>query len=162
MDEKELKTFVDETRAISNHIRSLPYGFTHRDFQSRNIIVRDGKLFLIDFQDALMGPSCYDLVALLRDSYVKLSDDDLNELLRYYADKKGRPLSELKDEFNLITVQRKLKDAGRFVFIDRVKKNPNFLQYIPTSLGYVKNALAQLPKHKPLNDLLLKYIPEWK
>ena len=52
--------------------------------------MRDGKLWLIDFQDALMGPAAYDLVALLRDSYVQLSPAALDELIGYYADKAQR------------------------------------------------------------------------
>jgi len=65
-------------------------------------------------------------------------------------------------DFDLITVQRKLKDAGRFVYIDRVKKNPGFLQYIPSSLGYVKTALERLDEYRPLYETLGKYIPEWQ
>jgi len=54
-------------------------------------------------------------------------------------------------------VQRKLKDSGRFVFIDHVKKNPDFLKFIPTSMGYVKQALARLPEYNGLYDLIKKY-----
>ncbi len=65
--------FTRETRNISSKIGKLPYGFTHRDFQSRNIIIMNNDLCIIDFQDALLGPQVYDLVALLRDSYVASS-----------------------------------------------------------------------------------------
>jgi aminoglycoside/choline kinase family phosphotransferase len=62
--------------------------------------------------------------------------------------------------FDLLTVQRKLKDAGRFVFIDRVKKNPGFLPNIPTSLRYVRAAMARLPELRPLQELLARHVPE--
>ena len=52
--------------------------------------------------------------------------------------------------FDLQTVQRKLKDAGRFVYIDKMKKNPNYLQYIPRTLGYVREALERLPEYQRL------------
>ena len=162
MSEGDLKAFREETRRISAAIESLPRGFTHRDFQSRNLIVRGGGLFLIDFQDALLGPAAYDLVALTRDSYVELSKGVLEELLRYYSEKTRRDLGEVRGEFDLITIQRKLKDAGRFVYIDRVKGNPGFLKYIPASLGYVREALERRPELGKLREALLPYVPEWR
>ena len=162
MSDGDLAIFTEETRAISALIEGLPRGFTHRDFQSRNLIVRDGALALIDFQDALMGPRVYDLVALLRDSYVQLSPAIVAEIVARYAQATGRDAEEVRAEFDLVTIQRKLKDAGRFVYIDRVKKNPNFLQYIPASLGYVKDALSRLPERKELFSMLKRYVPEWR
>ena len=64
---------LDRTfRDIAARLAAAPRGFTHRDYQSRNMMVKDGELVVIDFQDALQGPRQYDLVALLRDSYVEL------------------------------------------------------------------------------------------
>ena len=162
MDVSDQAAFEEQCRAISARIEGLDFGFTHRDFQSRNIIIRNGQLYLLDFQDALLGPAAYDLVALLRDSYFELPDSEVTELIRHYADLMGREYGPLSHEFNLITVQRKLKDAGRFVYIDRVKGNPNFLQYIPRSLGYVKTALEKLDEHRLLHEVLNRYIPEWQ
>ena len=56
--------------------------------------------------------------------------------------------------FDLLTVQRKLKDAGRFVFIDRVKKNPGFLVSIPASLPNVRDAFARRPDLAELHAIL--------
>jgi aminoglycoside/choline kinase family phosphotransferase len=162
IDEDDLKTFETTTGEISSRIAELPYGFTHRDFQSRNLIVNDGKLFMIDFQDALMGPHVYDLVALTRDSYVKLHDDLVEELVAYYSSQVDRDREAVRLEYDLVTVQRKLKDAGRFVYIDRVKGNPNFLKYIPDSLGYARDALERLPEYGGLARAIEKYLPEWK
>ena len=63
-------------------------------------------------------------------------------------------------EFHLQTVQRKLKDAGRFVFIDRVKGNPSFLPYVKPSLAYVRAALERSPGLAPLHEVLARYVPE--
>ncbi|MFA4873811.1 MAG: phosphotransferase [bacterium] len=162
MDEEDRRIFKEETRSISAEIERMPYGFTHRDFQSRNLIIKNGSLYMIDFQDALKGPFVYDLVALTRDSYVKLADETVDSLISYYASKAGRGASDVRGNYDLVTVQRKLKDAGRFVFIDRVKKNPNFLKYIPTSLGYARAALERLPAHRRLHALIERYLPEWR
>lgn len=159
-DPAETEQFRKETREITAELLKIPRVFTHRDYQSRNLMVRNGRLVMIDFQDALMGPRIYDLVALLRDSYVDVTPD-LDFLLRRYCGRKNLPLEETDRFFHLQTVQRKLKDAGRFVFIAKVKKNPNFLPFIPVSLGYVRHALERLPEHENLFTLLKKYVKEW-
>jgi aminoglycoside/choline kinase family phosphotransferase len=163
--EKEL---VDrEFDRISRTLEAEPKGFTHRDYQSRNLMVLpSGAQAVIDFQDALLGPRQYDLVALLRDSYVELPAPFIEEMLRRYLDQLARaggprlPYEPFRDVFDLLTVQRKLKDAGRFVFIDRVKKNPGFLVSIPASLRYVKEAFARRPDLAPLQAVLARHVPE--
>jgi len=149
------------TRRMTDDIMESEYGFTHRDFQSRNIMVKEKKLYLIDFQDALKGPRAYDLVALLRDSYVEIPDNLLDNLIKYYCDQCGLDCGSFRQDFDRVTIQRKLKDAGRFVYIDRVKGNASYLQYIPRSLGYVQRALKRQNDNK-LIDLLKPYIQEWQ
>lgn len=149
------------TREITSEITGMEYGFTHRDFQSRNIMVKDGQFYLIDFQDALLGPRTYDLVSLLRDSYVIIGDVLLDRLLEYYSKKGGLGADIVRKDFYLVTIQRKLKDAGRFVYIDRVKKNPNYLKHIPRSLEYVKKAILKTPKYSELLEILKPYTPEF-
>lgn len=151
---------------IARELSGLPRVFVHRDFQSRNLMVVPEGLALIDFQDALLGPVVYDLVALLRDSYVFLQSHRVDELIDRYLSSCLRvelPSAEKADfrrYFDLQTVQRKLKDAGRFVFIDRVKHNPSFLSYIPASLAYVREALIRLPEFSRLQDILGNAVPE--
>lgn len=161
MDEKMRKAFTDQTRRITNAIVEMSYGFTHRDFQSRNLMVRDDRLYLLDFQDALRGPYIFDCVALLRDSYITLSPELVEELIAYFAAQSGRDPVQARLDFHRITVQRKLKDAGRFVYIDRVKGNPDFLPFIPASLQYVRSALTQIPEGPALFELLRPHVPEW-
>jgi hypothetical protein len=152
---------------IARALDAEPKGFTHRDYQSRNLMVLpDGAQAVIDFQDALLGPRQYDLVALLRDSYVELPPELVESLLRRYLDRlaaAGGPRLEyapFRAVFDLLTVQRKLKDAGRFVYIDRVKKNPGFLVSIPASLRYVREAFARRPDLAELHAVLARHVPE--
>lgn len=158
---------LDHTfRDISKQLAAAPRGFTHRDYQSRNIMMRDGELVVIDFQDALQGPRQYDLVALLRDSYVELDRDFVDTMLdRYiatFAEVTGERIesTSFKAFFDLLTIQRKLKDAGRFEFINRVKGNPGFLVSIPASLRYVRAAFERRPELSGLRELVAKYVPE--
>ena len=163
--------------AVSHELAAAPRGFTHRDYQSRNIMVvpQAGGGFeqvVIDFQDALQGPRQYDLVALLRDSYVELERPLVDEMLQLWLERfaaespagaRGGPAVEpaaFVAFFDLLSVQRKLKDAGRFVFIDQVKKNPSFLVHIPASLRYVKQALARLPQLGGVAAILARHVPE--
>ena len=166
-DEAELRELRQTFTRISHELAAAPRGFTHRDYQSRNIMVLpDGEQVVIDFQDALQGPRQYDLVALLRDSYVELPRPLIDEMLQRYLQQFVAEGGARVDErefigfFDLLTVQRKLKDAGRFVFIDQVKKNPSFLAHIPSSLRYVKDALAQRPELASVREILRRHVPE--
>ena len=154
-------------KRLAERIGSWPRGFTHRDYQSRNLMVVGGELVWIDFQDALLGPRIYDLVALLRDSYQSFEPTFVEERLRDYADAAALGSADrdsLRLEFDLVTVQRKLKDAGRFVFIERVKGNPSFLPFIEPSLQTVKSALDRTAPHDAdlaeLSALLHRALPE--
>ncbi len=145
--------------ALAKEVESLPKGFVHRDYQSRNLMVLEpvpaaSSIAIIDFQDALIGPRIYDLVALLNDSYVDLPDKLKEEVIAHYAEKMQLDASELEREFHLVTVQRKLKDGGRFVFIDRVKGNPSFLPFVEGSFARVRASLARLPNHEDLKTAL--------
>jgi aminoglycoside/choline kinase family phosphotransferase len=152
---------------IARTLDAEPKGFTHRDYQSRNLMVLpSGEQAVIDFQDALLGPRQYDLVALLRDSYVELDPPFVEAMLRRYLaglEAEGGPrlaYEAFRATFDLLTVQRKLKDAGRFVFIDRVKRNPGFLVSIPASLRYVREAFARRPDLAELQEVLARHVPE--
>ena len=153
---------------FAKRVAALPRGFVHRDYQSRNLMVRAGtELVWLDFQDALLGPRAYDLVALLGDSYQEFDRAFIEARQDEYASALG--LSEvergaLSHEFDLITVQRKLKDAGRFVFIDRVKHNPSFLPFVTPTIHKVMAAVAHLGDHdddaRILGAILRRTLPD--
>jgi N-acetylmuramate 1-kinase len=162
---KEREVFDTAAEFLANTIASWPRGFVHRDYQSRNLMVQfdsQGRFDIawIDFQDALLGPRIYDLVALLGDSYQTFEPTFIESRLEEYAttmDLDAHERLRLRFEFDLVTVQRKLKDAGRFVFIDRVKRNPNFLVFVEPTIAKVMQALARLraePKLSGLEQLL--------
>lgn len=152
--------FMEIADRLAQRVADLPKGFVHRDYQSRNLmVVDDGKLRLvwIDFQDALLGPRVYDLVALLNDSYQEFDRPFVEARLAEYAEAAGLPSKDqakLLGEFDLVTVQRKLKDAGRFVFIDRTKKNTSFLRFVTPTIKKVDAALERLgAKDKDMAEL---------
>ncbi len=140
--------FDEIARRLANRIAAWPRVFVHRDYQSRNLMVRPGgRLCWIDFQDALLGPRVYDLVALLNDSYQVFDRAFVEARLDDYAHAAALGAADratLGREFDVVTVQRKLKDAGRFVFIDRVKGNPSFLKFVEPTLAKARASLARL------------------
>jgi aminoglycoside/choline kinase family phosphotransferase len=151
---------------LVSRIEEIPTGFVHRDFQSRNLMwvgrQEDKQLFVIDFQDAMLGPQPYDLAALLCDSYIDLDLDLQETMIDHYLSHAELPLSEARafpNAFWLVALHRKLKDAGRFVFIDRVRKNPDFLPFYPQSLSYVGRALDKLDGFDGLDVLLKQLVP---
>jgi aminoglycoside/choline kinase family phosphotransferase len=86
--------FEGVAERLANRIAGWPRGFVHRDYQSRNLMVlprSDGspesvELAWIDFQDAMLGPRVYDLVALLSDSYQEFDAEFIEERLDEYAE----------------------------------------------------------------------------
>ena len=139
--------------------------FTHRDYHSRNLMFDQGHLVLIDFQDARMGPCQYDLVSLLKDSYVKIEDTLVEELIDYYILLKEKEESRKVDResFDLIfdgmSIQRNLKAVGTFAYQSLKKNNNRYEGFIAPTLGYVRKALRRQFKDTSLQKLLLKYIP---
>ena len=150
----------DAFRTIVDAIESMPFGFVHRDYQSKNLMVSESDdLTLIDYQDAMIGPRVYDLVALLCDSYVSLDPELQRAMIDRYAALRRIDRDELQNEFRWVTLHRKLKDAGRFVFIDRVRGNPDFLEWFPQSLVYVGRAVSETPVLARFGELLTTAIP---
>ncbi len=137
----------------------------HRDYHSRNLMLHDESLYIIDFQDARMGPDTYDLVSLLRDSYVDLSPEQVNELIAYFLALKGSEPSapsaalansaaEFRRRFDLMALQRNLKALGTFGYMTTSRNNTVYIQYIPRTLAYVKANLAKYPRFSRLRELL--------
>lgn len=155
-----------EFHKIAELLASQPRVLTHRDYHSRNLMVSGRRLGVLDFQDALLGPMTYDLASLLRDAYVELDESFINDLFDYYLDKiaEHRPVTPnraaLRRLFDLTSIQRNLKAAGRFIYIDRVKENPKFLDDVPRTLGYVRRNLSKYPELATLRKHLAPYVPE--
>ena len=161
--------------AMAEYLADQPKVFTHRDYHSRNLMVHGDQLGVIDFQDALLGPATYDLASLLRDSYMALDDAFIDEMILRYREGMCAELDLATQDDMLLTdpvafrrlfdwtsIQRNLKAAGRFVYIDQVKGNPKFLSDIPRTLGYVRRNLERYPELEPLRLALTPYVKEWQ
>jgi len=121
-------------------------------------------LYVIDFQDARMGPDTYDLASLLRDSYVDIADRELDDLIAYFLALRGRPESENVDgfrrRFDLMALQRNLKALGTFGYQTITRRNTVYIQYIPRTLRYAKTNLQKYPRFDRLREILAAHVEE--
>jgi aminoglycoside/choline kinase family phosphotransferase len=157
-----------EYAAIVDELAADPRVLCHRDYHSRNLMLRDGSLYIIDFQDARMGPDTYDLVSLLRDSYVDFTEAQVDGFIAFFlALRDGRigsgtpaDLDEFRRRFDVMAVQRNLKALGTFGFQTTSRQNTVYIQYIPRTLNFVRANLARYPRFARLRELLAAYLDE--
>ncbi|MET0789890.1 MAG: phosphotransferase [Polyangiaceae bacterium] len=161
LDARQLAVFAEGIEYLATTIAAWPRGFVHRDYQSRNLMVvpasnETQRLAWIDFQDAMLGPRVYDLVALLGDSYQSFDRAFVDSRLSEFGEELNLDAAaeaELYRQFDMVTVQRKLKDAGRFVFIERKNGNPSFLKFVEPTIARARASLARLADDKKLRGL---------
>ncbi len=121
-------------------------GFMHRDFQSRNIMIKNRKPYFIDFQGGRIGPIQYDLASLLIDPYVALSRHVQDQLLDYCVDKLSSYIHIDKKKFCLCykycAITRNLQILGAFGYLSRVKGKTYFEQFIPAAVKTLRYNLS--------------------
>ena len=160
----ERAALTAEWASIVNELAAEPRVLCHRDYHSRNLMLRDGRLYIIDFQDARLGPDTYDLVSLLRDSYVDIADREIDELIAYFlALKKAEvaaPGEEFRRRFDLMALQRNLKALGTFGYQTITRRNTVYIQYIPRTLRYARTNLEKYPRFTRLRELLAAHVEE--
>src|SRR5262245_26939337 len=164
MSPAERSALTEEWAAIVEELAAEPRVLCHRDYHSRNLMLSEGSLYIIDFQDARMGPDTYDLVSLLRDSYVDISERELDDLIAYFlALSRGAPdgdAAEFRRRFDLMALQRNLKALGTFGYQTITRANPVYIQYMPRTLRYARSNLEKYSRFARLHDLLAAHIEE--
>jgi aminoglycoside/choline kinase family phosphotransferase len=138
-----------EFHRLATLVEREPRFFMHRDFQSENLLIKDGQIRVIDFQSARQGLLAYDLASILKDAYVDMPGPISRELLHeYVANLNGVWGVQLDEEqfsevFLLAGLQRNMQALGAFAFLTLVKGKVRFANHIPTALGHLRAALAQ-------------------
>src|SRR6266568_1271330 len=154
-------------REIAERLAGLPRVLVHRDFQSQNILLRNGQAYLIDFQGMRPGLAQYDLASLLFDPYVDLSQAERDELLDHYCGEK--PDEDFLETLRLCAMQRLMQALGAYGFLGLVKDHKHFLQHIPKAvrslreivgdvagLDLFEKSLAELQSFSPPRSNLLR------
>lgn len=120
--------------AQARQLAAQPRVLVHRDFQSQNVMVKNGQVTLIDFQGMRAGLAGYDVASLLYDPYVDFSTEERQELSEVYAALAGRQDSGIwQSELEACARQRLMQALGAYGFLGVQKGKPAFLQYIPVA-----------------------------
>lgn len=151
-----VSSFLEICRKIETEHRVL----THRDYHSRNIMVKGDDMVVIDFQDARMGIPQYDLVSLLEDCYYQLSPDNMDKLKKYYWEKfLGKEHFDNSYEkfchyYDLMAMQRVFKAIGSFGFIYASRQDLRYVKYIGYGMEKLRTILLRHPEYTPLRKAL--------
>ena len=149
------KDFIDLCSLLDQKQKCI----IHRDYHSRNLMVKKDQLYLIDFQDARMSLCQYDLVSLLKDAYVDIDEKMEAALIDDYILKsKELNFHVSKDEFmkfyQLCNIQRCFKMCGSFAGFYNIKKDKSYLKYISKSLQNVLDGLSYFPRYQNIKSVL--------
>jgi aminoglycoside/choline kinase family phosphotransferase len=155
----KLKAFF--TR-ICGFLADRPRVFTHRDYHSRNLMVRGDELVMIDFQDARMGPEQYDLASLIRDSYVAPPSEMADELIEQYLQATGRTEPHARAEFlhafDIMSLQRNIKALGTFGYQTAIRGTSRYVDAIPRTASHIRFTLARLPELRGFHAVMEDFI----
>lgn len=117
-------------------IASEPRVLVHRDYHSRNLMIKEDEQVVIDFQDARMGTPLYDLVSLLEDCYYQLNESNKEKLIQYYFDQyfkafdPNKTFVQFKYLYDIMAIQRVFKAIGSFAYIYADRKDLRYVKYI--------------------------------
>ncbi len=156
----ERDQFRNEVLALSKFLGSFSKFFVHRDFHSRNIMVKDQKLALIDFQDARLGAASYDLGSLVFDNYVPIDFtfrksllDEGMKVIKQALDKSQQ--EALQMQYKAVILQRQIKAIGTYGFLTFNKKRGNYLKYVAPALSTLRPELIYDPRWPFLSEKLI-------
>ena len=134
--------------------------FVHRDFHISNVMINKNKLGIIDSQDAIIGNPLYDIASLIDDVRIKLPSQLQNKLLDFYhknSKLKNDHIQKLKNDFDILSVQRNLKILGIFVRLYKRDNKDNYLKFLPNTWTLIEKRL-QNPVLKNLKTLFYKHL----
>ena len=163
-DKNNIKIKKILRRELNNIYKKLYFKnscFTHRDFHASNIMLNNKKMGVIDSQDAIIGNPLYDVVSLIDDVRIKLPKDLQNNLFKYYILKSKFKVYDkfhLKNDFDILSVQRNLKILGIFVRLYKRDGKSNYLKYLPYTWSLIERRMKN-PIFNELNILFRKYLP---
>ncbi len=141
-----------ELSRLSNNLGASHRNLIHRDFQSQNLIVHDGKTWIIDFQGLRLGRQEYDLASLIYDPYLDHSEEDQNRLLDLWEEiSEERPIPELLRD---CAIQRLMQALGAYAHILHEQRLEWYAQYISVGAKLLLTQVENTPLEEPLRPIL--------
>ena len=142
--------------------------FLHRDFQSRNLIIKGARIGVLDWQGGRLGPLQYDLASLLIDPYVGLKKREVMVLYDHYLKLIEERLPGISGSFTryypYLAIQRNLQILGAFSYLSKIQGKNRFLAFISPALRSLGGLLEELdePGLYPLKKLIREIAAERK
>jgi aminoglycoside/choline kinase family phosphotransferase len=146
-------------KEICSELAARPRVLTHRDYHARNLMMHQSQMFIIDHQDARMGPASYDVASLLSDPYTSLSGEMVAELVERFVEMKAASklpivnIDAFRSELKLMTVQRMLKAIGTYAS-QAAAGNPAYIPYIEPAKQRALAAMEELDRFTATRSLL--------
>lgn len=155
----------------TEYLANRPRFLCHRDYHSKNIMVSNQHIAVIDFQDARMGPISYDLVSLIWDPYAQLATETQSKLVAMW--KKAvfsfddapflegllkNALADFQQEIERMKIQRLIKAAGSYASFFNTRGRKDYLDCIPYALNEAKKSLQLLENSNPADKELLQFL----
>ena len=162
---EEKQVLKDAYDYICDSLKHLPYVAMHRDFHSRNLMVRENELAVIDFQDMVKGPITYDLASLVYDCYIVLDKELVNKCIdkaysRYVELKliDGISKAEFEHLLSITSLQRHIKVLGIFCRLSIRDGKNGYLKDLPRVINYVLDECKTDPHFSKLSNIIKKYV----
>lgn len=138
--------------------------FMYRDFQSRNVMIKDGEPWFIDFQGGRRGPCYYDVASFLWQAKANFTDNFRKEMIAEYIDsvQKYKPIEA--DEFVRVlrhfVLFRVLQVLGAYGFRGYFEKKPHFMQSVPFAIANLRLLIEDQPfdEYPYLNNMLMHLV----
>lgn len=159
LDPATANAVQQDFKGICIELGARPRVLTHRDYHARNLMMNSGEMFILDHQDARMGPASYDVASLLSDPYTTLSREVILELIDWFVEMKASstmPLArvdEFQNELETMTVQRMLKAIGTYAS-HAAAGNPVYVPYIEPALERALAAMNALGRFDATRALI--------
>jgi hypothetical protein len=147
---------------ICSLLAAQPRFFTHRDYHSRNLMLHNNRLIMIDFQDARMGPAQYDMASLLKDSYITLENSLIEDLLGHYFQESGHgricDYESFRRIFHIMSLQRNIKALGTFGFQLSARGNERYRESMPRTAGYIIANIGKFPEFSQYEPIITDHV----
>jgi aminoglycoside/choline kinase family phosphotransferase len=160
-------SWEEERRFLAGTLAREPRVFMHRDYQSRNIMLKDGRLRIVDFQTAHRGPGLYDAASLLKDAYHPVPAPIRRRLLEEFHAKlqergarRGERFVEFYETFTLAGIQRTLQALAAFAKLGMRKGKTRFLDSIPSGIDLLEEGIRESGRFPGLAAMVAAIRPD--
>lgn len=162
LDDQKVQKLKSDFKKLCKHLCSLEQVITHRDFHSRNVMIKDNKPYIIDFQDARIGPKFYDLVSLIEDSYTNLDSTSKKNFINEYCVKTNITCDKnFMTNYHMQNLQRTFKACGSFASFKNRTNNERYLQYLKPAFNSLLLSCASVEGFDDLKDFIRISSEKW-